>query len=211
MCDDEIYLVNECKLPCIRANCDYTSSHSLYRWHKRKKKKKSVTTDRPFSQIESTKRNSHPNNRANSPYNSAVCKTNDICLCVLCIFLLTIIPVSQYLQVSKSERCLVFATNENERREEKLNTNLNWRKSENTLSQSYKCDCNGPVLAGLNHNDLLKFGFFFFSSFVAGSTIHVTRKAKMSSAYDHLFKLLIIGDSGEWARHFFPHHLLNTF
>lgn len=24
----------------------------------------------------------------------------------------------------------------------------------------------------------------------------------MASAYDHLFKLLIIGDSGEWARHF---------
>lgn len=26
------------------------------------------------------------------------------------------------------------------------------------------------------------------------------RESKMSGAYDHLFKLLIIGDSGEWAR-----------
>lgn len=33
----------------------------------------------------------------------------------------------------------------------------------------------------------------------------------MSGAYDHLFKLLIIGDSGEWARllqHFFSLHIL---
>lgn len=37
------------------------------------------------------------------------------------------------------------------------------------------------------------------SQHIGGNSMKI-RESNMSGAYDHLFKLLIIGDSGEWAR-----------